>query len=60
MWDRITHWPSTAEGVAWGGALYAALQFMCPDLKPLDPMTAVALIPVIRGALAKGPAPQVK
>jgi hypothetical protein len=38
----------------WGGALYAALLYICPDLDKFDYTTLIALVPVVRGALAKG------
>lgn len=56
MYERLVHWPTTAEGLMWGGALYAALLYICPELGTMDATKLIALIPIIRGALAKGPA----
>jgi len=54
MYERILHWPTTLEGVAWGATTLAVLHVLCPTLDLTSPENLLALIPAIRGAIATG------
>lgn len=52
--ERITHWPSNLEGLAWSATASYILNTLCPTLSSTDPTQLLAMIPVIRGLLAGG------